>query len=363
MEAAGLTVSRDAVGNVIGRSASRRRRSPSAPIIDTVPDAGRFDGPLGVLARARRRRADGRRAETTRPLEVAAFADEEGTRFGFPTSARRRYAGGSMPAWLDLVEAPRASRSARRCARRAPTPRAAPAHLGRARRLRRGPYRAGNRARAGGSPVGVVTAIAGQTRAAVIALTRRGGPRGDDCPWAPSRRARGGERGRARGRAARSRRGRAGRDGRAFRCHPTSRNVVPGEARLSVDVRHPDDAMCARASQRRPAGCCRGSRRRGHRAEWTTRQRRLPSRWLRRSACAWRRPSRPRASGSAPSPAARAMMRSSSRASARRRCSSSAAPGDQPRPAGVRLRGRRRGRDRRARAGRRAVHVTSRSRR
>ena len=56
--------------------------------LDTVPDAGRFDGILGVLmalevvaaaARAARRRLD-------RPLpfalEVVAFWDEEGTRFG-----------------------------------------------------------------------------------------------------------------------------------------------------------------------------------------------------------------------------------------------------------------------------------------
>ena len=51
---------------------------------DTVPDAGRYDGALGVLAgiatveRLRRRR----HAASRVALEVVAFADEEGARFG-----------------------------------------------------------------------------------------------------------------------------------------------------------------------------------------------------------------------------------------------------------------------------------------
>src|SRR3954449_957045 len=53
MGEAGLTVREDAVGNLIGR---REGAAPGAPALvlgshlDTVRDAGRYDGALGVLA-------------------------------------------------------------------------------------------------------------------------------------------------------------------------------------------------------------------------------------------------------------------------------------------------------------------------
>jgi allantoate deiminase len=84
MREAGLSVRRDAIGNVIGRSA---HADPGAPALllgshlDTVPDAGRYDGVLGVLAGiavAERLREQ----ELPFALEVVAFADEEGSRFG-----------------------------------------------------------------------------------------------------------------------------------------------------------------------------------------------------------------------------------------------------------------------------------------
>lgn len=86
MEEAGLGVREDAVGNVIGR---REGRNPDAPAVlagshvDSVPIGGDFDGPLGVLAAIEAVRtmqeAD---VETERPVEVVAFTDEEGARFG-----------------------------------------------------------------------------------------------------------------------------------------------------------------------------------------------------------------------------------------------------------------------------------------
>jgi allantoate deiminase len=77
-------VRRDAIGNIIGRSANAEPDAPALMLgshLDTVPDAGRYDGVLGVLAgiavaeRLRER-------ELTFALEVVAFADEEGSRFG-----------------------------------------------------------------------------------------------------------------------------------------------------------------------------------------------------------------------------------------------------------------------------------------
>src|SRR5580700_8468754 len=53
MRDAGMTVSEDAIGNLIGRYAGRDERAKTFMIgshLDTVRDAGKFDGPLGVIA-------------------------------------------------------------------------------------------------------------------------------------------------------------------------------------------------------------------------------------------------------------------------------------------------------------------------
>ena len=47
--AAGLDARSDAVGNVIGRREGGERTLVLGSHIDTIRDAGRFDGPLGVL--------------------------------------------------------------------------------------------------------------------------------------------------------------------------------------------------------------------------------------------------------------------------------------------------------------------------
>lgn len=79
----GLAAEIDPAGNVIGRWAEG---SGSAVLVgshlDTVPSGGRFDGALGVLSgleALRRLRAEGFRP--SRPIWLAAFNDEEGTRF------------------------------------------------------------------------------------------------------------------------------------------------------------------------------------------------------------------------------------------------------------------------------------------
>src|SRR5262249_44999151 len=50
MRAAGMTVSEDALGTVRGRFGEAPRRLLIGSHIDTVIDAGRYDGPLGVVA-------------------------------------------------------------------------------------------------------------------------------------------------------------------------------------------------------------------------------------------------------------------------------------------------------------------------
>ena len=85
MRAAGLEVSVDPAGNLYGRLPGSRPELPevwSGSHLDTVPDGGRFDGALGVVATLEtvERLAAEPRGERT--LCVVAFRDEEGWRFG-----------------------------------------------------------------------------------------------------------------------------------------------------------------------------------------------------------------------------------------------------------------------------------------
>ena len=89
-----MAVSWDACGNLYGRLAGT---DPAAGEIwagshlDTVPNGGRFDGALGVLAalEAVAQLRDLPRAAT---LCVAVFRDEEGWRFGRAASAAAAFA-------------------------------------------------------------------------------------------------------------------------------------------------------------------------------------------------------------------------------------------------------------------------------
>jgi hydantoinase/carbamoylase family amidase len=81
MREAGLDVSVDPAGNLFGRSVGP---SGSAEIwtgshLDSVPQGGRFDGALGVVAALEAVERVGPRART---IAVVAFRDEEGWRFG-----------------------------------------------------------------------------------------------------------------------------------------------------------------------------------------------------------------------------------------------------------------------------------------
>ena len=82
-EEAGMTVSRDAAGNLYARprGAAAGAEIWSGSHLDTVPSGGRFDGALGVVA-ALEAVADVAADRPEAPLAVVAFRDEEGWRFG-----------------------------------------------------------------------------------------------------------------------------------------------------------------------------------------------------------------------------------------------------------------------------------------
>lgn len=87
LEDAGLDVRVDAVGNIVGRWEPQSADSDAAPIatgshLDSVPEGGIFDGPLGVYAALETVRAiQDAEIELARPIEVVSFTEEEGSRF------------------------------------------------------------------------------------------------------------------------------------------------------------------------------------------------------------------------------------------------------------------------------------------
>ena len=97
MRGAGLSVREDAAFNLLGRWKSSRRGAKTFLLgshLDTVRNAGKYDGPLGVLlaiACVENLRAQG----VTLPfhLEIAGFSDEEGVRYQTTYLGSRALAG------------------------------------------------------------------------------------------------------------------------------------------------------------------------------------------------------------------------------------------------------------------------------
>ncbi|HMN10154.1 MAG TPA: Zn-dependent hydrolase [Gemmatimonadaceae bacterium] len=86
MREAGLTVTVDAGGNIWGRRAGSdpsRRPIVFGSHIDSVPEGGNFDGPVGSLGAIEVARTLGEQRITTKhPLEVVIFQNEEGGTVG-----------------------------------------------------------------------------------------------------------------------------------------------------------------------------------------------------------------------------------------------------------------------------------------
>lgn len=96
MEQAGLSVSRDPIGNIIGRLPGLDQSLPpvlTGSHLDTVPEGGKFDGVVGVvggLAAIRRLQDIGPLNHT---VELIVFVCEEASRFGFATMGSKAMAG------------------------------------------------------------------------------------------------------------------------------------------------------------------------------------------------------------------------------------------------------------------------------
>jgi len=83
LSAKGAQLRRDAAANLFARFGGEGAAILVGSHLDSVPEGGRFDGALGVLCavEALESLVDGK-ARLRRPVEVVAWADEEGARFG-----------------------------------------------------------------------------------------------------------------------------------------------------------------------------------------------------------------------------------------------------------------------------------------
>jgi allantoate deiminase len=249
MEALRMTVRLDAAGNLRGLwqpEGGGNRRLVLGSHVDTVPDAGAFDGVLGVmLALEWVDIAQG--LALPLPIEVIAFSEEEGVRFGVPFLGSRAVAGHFDAALLALKDAEGVSvEEAIRAFGLDPTQMEDAAlddnALGFVEiHIEQGPVLEDE-----GLSVAAVTAIAGQTR---IALTFAG--QANHAGTTPMRLRRDALAAAAEWIAAveaagQSTDGLVATVGRVT-VEPNAGNVVPGLAQVSLDVRHAHDATRASA--------------------------------------------------------------------------------------------------------------------
>jgi allantoate deiminase len=254
MKSAGMVTRLDNIGNLRGRYEAPATARPALIIgshLDTVRDAGRYDGPLGVvvaIAAVQRLHDAGKHLPFA--IEVIAFADEEGLRFSSTYLGSRAVAGKFDTADLDHVDATGVSMSDA------------------IRNFGGDPSRIGDDAWRGGAPlgyvevhieqgpvleslglpVGVVTAIAGQARYR-ITFTGAAGHAGTvpmlgrrDALAAAAEFVLAVE-------AEASHQDLVATVGQ-LNVYPGASNVIPGEATLSLDVRHADENVRGERTRR-----------------------------------------------------------------------------------------------------------------
>jgi allantoate deiminase len=248
MREAGMDARQDEIGNAVGRYEGTAAGAPCLMLgshLDTVRNAGKYDGMLGVVAaidcvRALRERG----VRLPHAIEVVGFADEEGVRFGTSLLGSRAVAGTFDAKVLESRDAHGLTLREAMLAFGLD-----PAHIGRAARRRedvlayaelhieQGPV-----LEAEGLPVGVVTAIGGATRYSVdvegmaghagtvpMALRQDALAAAAECVLAVEARCA-------------SEPDLVGTVGR-IEAAPGATNVIPGNVRFTVDVRAPRDAQ------------------------------------------------------------------------------------------------------------------------
>lgn len=252
MEAAGMRVRVDGIGNLVGRLPSAHPAAKTLLVgshLDTVRDAGRYDGVLGVLlglAAAEQFRA--------RPLpfhlEVIGFSDEEGLRFGVPFLGSKAVTGQLTPDLLELRDAQgsRVLDAVRAFGLNPATPGtvyAAEGLLGYLEvHIEQGPVLASLNA-----PLGLVSVIAGSSRARAGFTGQAGHAGTTPMPLRRDALTGAAQLALAAEALARASEGLVATVGQ-FEVQPGTINVIPGRVTLGLDVRHAEDALRQEAVRR-----------------------------------------------------------------------------------------------------------------
>ncbi|MDB6122560.1 MAG: allantoate amidohydrolase [Pedosphaera sp.] len=255
MREAGMTVSEDAIGNLIGRYPGRDERAKTFLLgshLDTVRDAGKFDGPLGVItAIACVQQLHQNQVQLPFAIEVIGFADEEGVRYQTTYLGSKALAGTFNEQDLKRVDS--------RGVSMAEAIKSFGGDPGKINSAKRDPHNLlgyaevhieqGPVLEKKYQPVGVVSAIAGQTRIKVR-FTGRAGHAGttpmnlrQDALTAAAEFITAVES------SARAQAGLVATVGQ-IEAKPGASNVIPGEVNLTLDVRHQLDAMRTAAVER-----------------------------------------------------------------------------------------------------------------
>jgi len=249
LRAVGVEVTVDAAGNLHGFHAGSESSAPRLLIgshLDTVPNAGAYDGVLGiVIAVALIEALEGRRLSFG--VEVVGFSEEEGVRFGIPFIGSRALAGRLDEEFLNQQDAKGISI------------RTAiegfglnPAYISRAAlkddtlaylefHIEQGPV-----LESLGRPLGVVEAITAQTRLEFVFLGNANHAGTTPMHLRHDAIAAAAEWIVAVERTAQSDAGLVATVGQ-IEAKPGATNVIAGEARVTLDVRHKSDDTCARA--------------------------------------------------------------------------------------------------------------------
>ncbi|PTA74143.1 allantoate amidohydrolase [Serratia sp. Nf2] len=251
MRESGMQVWQDSVGNICGRYEGLTPAAPALLLgshLDTVRNAGRYDGMLGVLTALEtvaHYHRQGRRLPLA--LEVIGFADEEGARFGVTLLGSRGLTGQWPAEWLactdaDGISVAQAMRdfgldpAAIAQARRAPNEIRAYLEL----HIEQGPC-----LEAADLALGVVTAINGARRltctfngeaghAGTVPMGQRKDALAAAAEWMMAVET-----------LTRAADPHLVATVGCIECLPGAVNVIPGEVRLTLDVRGPQDAQLA----------------------------------------------------------------------------------------------------------------------
>jgi allantoate deiminase len=246
MEEAGMQVRVDAIGNIIGHYSGQTDNAKTLLLgshLDTVKNAGKYDGMLGVIiAIAAVKALDHKHLPFA--IDVIGFSEEEGVRYGKPFFGSKAIIGEFDNAWLELRDSDNITlREAIQQFGLNPDDIAKAAYqkenvLGYLEvHIEQGPKLA-----ALNKPLGIVSALVGATRASLI-FTGKAGHAGttpmelrQDALTGAAEFVLESER------YAKSIEGLVATVGQ-ISAQPGAINVIPGEVTVSLDVRHSDDAV------------------------------------------------------------------------------------------------------------------------